>query len=176
MPRLVEYDAESARRIDKAIKEILAGSPTDAELKLRARKGRLRLNFATVSQESGVPRHLFDEEKGIYPEQYAAIVAAMPKKGESEPLAMQIDRIRVELADTHARLGRSETYAANLLTRMHLLELEIARLREENATLGGDGGEAIALIGSGELIGLPPSQPRRPPPQHKAFGKGRKRA
>lgn len=171
MPRIVQYDSRTAKRLDKAIENIVAMTPSDAGLQKRANRGTLKLNFATVHAETGVPRHLFDREECVYPEQYAAIVAKMPEKGTVEPLAQQLARARKELQTTTDRLDRSHTYAAHVLTQAHQLELELARANDEITTLTS-GASTGSLVGSGRLIGLPPPERKRPPPA-KRMGKRR---
>lgn len=171
MPRIVKYDPSTAKRIDRAIKDIVASTPSDPELRKRADRGTLKLNFATVHAETGVPRHLFDREKCVYPEQYAAIVAQTPEKGTVEPLAQQLAKARKKLQTTTDRLERSQTYAAHVLTQAHQLELELARANEEIRTLTS-GASSGSLVGSGRLIGLPPPERKRPPPAQR-MGKRR---
>lgn len=163
MPRIVKKEPLIAKRIDAAVAAIIAGAPKKLPLRIRADKGTLKLNFATVEIEAGVKRHLFDKETSVYSEQYAAILSKMTEKGKSEPLANQLARIRKELQVTKDHLQRSQTYAAHILTQAHLLELEVAQLGEEIATLASDDSDG-QLVGSGRLIGLPPPQRKRPAP------------
>jgi hypothetical protein len=160
MPRIVKHETEVARRIDRAVAAIVSNAPSEPTLRIRSAKGTLKLNFDTVQLESGVKRHLFDKSTSLYPAQHAAILGAMPKKGQSVPLAKLLALTRRALARTTEQLARSQAHAANTLALAHQLELEIARQREEIATLEA-GGIDERIVGSGRLIGFPPPQ-RKP--------------
>lgn len=160
MPRVVEHDPETARRLDLAIKAIAGGTPTNPTLVAKANRGTLRLNFATVQVEADVKRHLFDKAESLYSAQFETIRGLMTARGKTDPLAVQLAECRLKLERANRQLGRAQDYNAHLLTLAHQLELEAASLREEVATLLGDGTDGD-LVGSGRLIGLPATPKRR---------------
>ncbi|NYD89180.1 hypothetical protein [Sphingomonas melonis] len=170
MPRVVDHDQRIARRIDAAVEAIQRNEPTDPALVTKAAKGILKLNFASVQAESGVKRHLFDKPRSIYAAQYELISTSMAAKGKVEPLALQLAECRRKLARSEKRLESAQTYNAHLLTLAHQFELEVARLREQVATLL-DQGPDEPIVGSGRLIGLPTPERRRIGP-----GQGRRKA
>ncbi|SEL80686.1 hypothetical protein SAMN05216382_2690 [Sphingomonas palmae] len=160
MPKVVEFDDAVAQRIEKAVASITGDTPEDPVLKRRASRGTLKLNFATVSAEARVARHLIDHEGCVYAEQHACIAEAMAGRGTAVPLRKQLDQARSSLAERNEQLARCQSYNLHILTRLHQLDLEVARLNELVDTMDTGGSGPTELIGTGRVIGLPP--PQRP--------------
>lgn len=161
MAKKLSHDPSVAAAIEAALTRIKSGSPEHATLKKRVAAGTLHVNFDTVALESGVKRHMFDRPGGPYAAQYEAVAAETRERGKSAPLRKQLDEARVQLSSTKESLDRSRTYAAHLLVRMHKLELEVANLKEDIATMER-GLDEEPLIGSGRVIGLPAPERSRP--------------
>lgn len=155
MPRRIERDEGVAAAILEALRRVADHKPKHTHLRKRADAGTLRVNFDTVSIDAEVKRHLFDRPGTPYETEHLAVAAEMSARGSVEPLRKQLDRRRADLKISEAKLGRSRTYAAQLLLRMQKMDLEIARLKEQIAN-GGAASEDEPLIGTGRLTSLLP--------------------
>ncbi len=169
MPRRVKRDEKVAQTILEGLRRVAAQEPLEEPLCKRADAGTLRVNFDTVAIESKVKRHLFDRPGTPYEPEHLAVAAEMSERGKVEPLRKQLDRSRAKLKISEARLGRSRTYAAQLLLRMQKMDLEIARIQEQLAN-GHVASEDEPLIGTGRVTALPPVARGRGNPRPKRWG------
>lgn len=118
---------DAGTHLMQALARLIAGKPTNPELRSLAEQGRLRINYSTVAKEAVHSRTLIGHDNCSYPEVRKAVTAAM-KAGET-PDGQREDRPLRESAFEIIQRLRSEN----------------AILRSEKAVLATKVMEALAV-------------------------------
>lgn len=110
--------------LENALSRLLAGIPTNPELKRRLAEGSLRLSISTVAMEAGRSRTLIGYEHCAYPHIRHEILRAVedgPRAARSRGL---LKRAVTRIKELEERLAAISTINASL-------HVEIAKLRGE---------------------------------------------